>query len=363
MFFTASNLVHYLLARALVAVADVVDGHFMTLEAGRRNRNFKVILGPGMGLFVKQIKVLEEQSMVTMRRETECYQFARDYPDWAGLMPRMIDHDPLRHSLIVELIPAAKNLSEFHSRHGEYSVEAARLAGKALALYHRAVPHESLPPGQMGLFRKQVPWIFALREVPAKASGGLVELIACLQAHPQQLANMARLGQAWRFDGIIHGDMKWDNCLVFADGNDVLQLRIIDWEVVDIGDAAWDLAGLMQSYLGRWIYSVELAQATSLQQFLDHASIRIETMFAAIHALWQGYLDASLIARPDAYAFLLRCMEYAAARLVLTAFENVCYAPTMNEYAKKLLFLSQQIFHDPQEAASKLFGLTEKVVQ
>ena len=38
MFLTASNMAHYLLARGTIPPAVVVDGDFMVIEAGRRNR-------------------------------------------------------------------------------------------------------------------------------------------------------------------------------------------------------------------------------------------------------------------------------------------------------------------------------------
>ena len=66
MFLTAYNLPHYLMSKGLISAQSVVDGDFVLAEAGRRNRNFKVMRRQQPGLFVKQIKSMEAQAITTI---------------------------------------------------------------------------------------------------------------------------------------------------------------------------------------------------------------------------------------------------------------------------------------------------------
>src|SRR5260370_2974356 len=72
-FLTAYNLPHYLLSKGLISAQSVVDGDFVLAEAGRRNRNFKVMRPQQPGLFVKQIKSMEAQPISTIYREAAFY--------------------------------------------------------------------------------------------------------------------------------------------------------------------------------------------------------------------------------------------------------------------------------------------------
>ena len=52
MYLTATNLANYLINRDIITAASVVDGDLAVVEAGRRNRNFKVIRRSNPSLFV-----------------------------------------------------------------------------------------------------------------------------------------------------------------------------------------------------------------------------------------------------------------------------------------------------------------------
>ena len=102
MYLTASNVVHYLLGRELITSDSVVDGDFVVAEAGRRNRNYKVIRRENPGLFIKQIAASQTQAVMTLQREAMCYELARSAPSFAtlaALTPALVDYDAGRHVL------------------------------------------------------------------------------------------------------------------------------------------------------------------------------------------------------------------------------------------------------------------------
>ena len=47
----------------------------------------------------------------------------------------------------------------------------------------------------------------------------------------------------WRAETFIHNDVKWDNFLVYARAGSrrLTQMKIIDWELANFGDPAWDV--------------------------------------------------------------------------------------------------------------------------
>ena len=90
MHLTAANLVHFLMGRGLVDASEVVAGNVTILDSSRRNRNFKMIRNGAAGLFVKQMREMQADAMLTLKREAACYELARDDPALSRLMPRLI---------------------------------------------------------------------------------------------------------------------------------------------------------------------------------------------------------------------------------------------------------------------------------
>lgn len=366
MFLTASNLVHYLIARGTLSAASVVDGDFIVAEAGRRNRNFKVLRNQGPGLFVKQINAPDAMAISTLQREAACYKLAQqntDYRNLAELMPRFIDHDPARHIIMVELLSSGENLSEYHTRQRRFPPEVGKLLGEGLGRCHQTLRGKTLSQEDLANFPRQPPWILSFHNAYTQMptlSGGAIQLAQIISKYPDLHYNMERIRQHWAYDSIIHGDMKWDNCILCAeaDGNNVI--RIIDWELVDYGDACWDVGSILQAYLTYWIFSMPFATETNPERLVAGAAYRLESMFPAIRAFWQSYRAASGLSA-NAYPYLLRCIEYGAARMVQTTFEWLFHIPGINNQCAMLLQVAMNILRNPQEAATSLYGLTEGV--
>src|SRR5262245_48257994 len=99
-----------------------MDGDFVVVEAGRRNRNFKVMRSSG-GLFVKQIRSLSPEAITTLQREAAFHELLRSRQQadkLRSVIPPLVDYDPATCSLAVELIPDGEDLSEYHLRLGEF---------------------------------------------------------------------------------------------------------------------------------------------------------------------------------------------------------------------------------------------------
>ena len=99
---------------------------------------------------------------------------------------------------------------------------------------------------------------------------------------PEFHAALDELRGEWRQDALIHGDMKWDNCVMprhddparAAEG-----LKIVDWELADIGDGCWDVGAVFQAYLAHWILTMRIpAEQVSPDHLLDYAEFPLDRM-------------------------------------------------------------------------------------
>ena len=368
MFLTVSNLAHYLIGRGLLSAKTVVDGDFVAVEAGRRNRNYKVLVRSGTSLFLKQIKSQDAAAISTLQREAACYRMAQNTPSYqpmAQAMSRMVDHDAARHCLILEMLPAAENLTEYAARTNSFPVEIGKLLGRQLAACHGAVRERALYADELAVFPRLPPWILSYHNsaatMPPDLSGGAIRVGHILRQYPDMCASLDRLRREWRYDSLIHGDMKWDNCLVYTDTSGARSLKIIDWELVDYGDACWDIGSVFQSYLTSWIFSMPLMQEHAPERLMAKAAFPLDAMAPSIGAFWRSYVESAAIPPWSASQRLIRSIEYGAARLVQTAYESLYMSHAMTNHGAALLQVAQNILRDPAGAADSLLGLKQEM--
>lgn len=136
---------------------------------------------------------------------------------------------------------------------------------------------------------------------------------------------LGRLGAQWRPETVIHGDIKSDNILVRPIRNepdsDAVEVFIVDWEYVQIGDPAWDLAGALHDYLILWTSSMPLAPTLSAEELVDQARYPLEVLRPAIRALWKGYQSAAELGPAEADDLMRRAVGFSAARLIQASHE------------------------------------------
>jgi Phosphotransferase enzyme family len=357
MHLTVANLAHFFMDRGLLGADAVVAGDLTILDLSRRNRNFKVVRSAGPGLFVKQMREMQADAMLTLKREAACYELARDDPALSRLMPRLIRYEANRHVLIIELLPDAESLADYHARHKTFPIEIGRLLGEGLGLYHAHAGTLLDSKELQALFARQVPVILRLESGGHAALGQFGRigpaLSALIQQHQEFQMLLDALGAEWRFDNLIHGDMKWDNVLVFPTP-DGLDFRIVDWEMADFGDAAWDVGAVLQSFLAVWIQSMPIANGLPPEAYVGMAAQPLETMQPVLRAFWEAYAMTRGFAEDERKLELERCMAFGAARLVWAAIEQRLYAPQLDPAATALLQVSLNVLKDPARAVKEL---------
>lgn len=364
MFLSASNLADYLIERGLVDPGSVVDGDWMVFESSRRNRNFKVLRQRHPGLFVKQIQQWEPQAIATLQSEAKCYWLTLNNPAFAPLaplLPRYFDFDPARYVLVLGLLKDGEDLAEHHRRLDAFPpVSAAQLA-HALAAYHRIAPDSSNDSNGGGAgFAKKIPWILSVDQFTASSfsamSGGNSQMIGIVQQYPDFQRSLQALRSDWRYESLIHGDLKWDNCVV-ENGKEAPSIKIVDWELADWGDACWDVGAILQAYLSFWVFSMPAAEEVPTTDLVKRAQHPVESMQPALRAFWKGYVEARGIERQDAAVMLERSVRCGAARMIQTAYEYMYYSAAVSANILCLLQVSLNILSRPEEAIRELLGL------
>jgi aminoglycoside phosphotransferase (APT) family kinase protein len=348
------------LQRRLITDESVIDGDFLVVEVSRRNRNFKVIQRAAPGLFVKQIQNEDPQAIASLRCEATCYWLAANHPDGAALrdiVPSFYHYDPIRHVLVTALLGSSETVADHHRRVGAFPPEIGAALGRALGNYHRAAATALQAATTSSVFQRLTPWILSLHRQTinptAGISGANAGLLQILRQYPEFQQNLDALGEQWQATSLIHGDMKWDNCLVDGDAGSI---RIVDWELADIGDPSWDSGAVLQSYVSFWVLSLPAGQTGDTEQLAGGAQYPLERMQAAIRAFWVAYRESRGIGRNDA-ALLERTVRYAAARMVLTAYETMQFSPQLSAHARYLLQVSLNMMTRPRDAARDLLSL------
>jgi len=346
-FLTAYNLPHYLISKGLISAQSVVDGDFVLAEAGRRNRNFKVLCRKQPGLFVKQIKSTEAQAISTIEREAGFYRAVHSDPRYAGLagmIPKFVDYEPSRRALALSLTENAESMSEHHMRHAQIPENTARLIGNALGIAHSHGSSMLADPATRGLFPYQAPWPMSLDQVGYSFLDNFPpigpQLSAAIRQNPKLQPMLSALRPLWQYDSLIHGDMKWDNCLVSSRDGVELNLTIVDWELADIGDGAWDVATIFKEYL---VAAILKSQA-------------IETMQPSIRAFWKAYALARGL-NQDAGRYLDRAVRYTAARMIIAVLEYLSASPQFSTLGPVMLQTATNLLEAPQVAAVQMIGV------
>jgi hypothetical protein len=361
---TSSNVVHYLMERCLLHPSSVVDGDIVILEAPRRNRNFKLIRRKQPGFFLKQVQKWDQASVATLQCEAHCYQLAASHPDFAalgGIMPRFYAYDSTRSILVTELVTDAESVSEHQHRTGTFPLEIATRLGEAFGLYHRETRNKTYDATVNSAFPRRVPWILSYHltspQYTAQLSGGNVQLLNLLQRYPAFAEQLDRIRTEWRPTTLIHGDIKWDNCILHPNGSGQLAVKVVDWELADWGDPCWDVAAIFSQYLSQWIHSLPLHTGLPPSQLVEMTQLPMGKLQPSLQAFWLAYSASLGLDAKAARTLLERSMRYTGARMIQTAYEYLQLQQQMTPITPMVLQACLNILAEPKEAIVELLGL------
>ena len=304
------------------------------------------------------------------------HEFCRKQPSLAEVakfLPRLAHYDDSQTILVLELIADARplwSLGEI-SEGAVIEVDACRSLGRALGLIHRTFAAAEQPVDQhLDWLPREVPWVFSVhRPAPGllrdltRSEG---ELLRVLQGENGPGACLDRLSIDWCATTVIHGDVRFDNVLVRPAGPEMSAFReiwITDWEMAQLGDPAWDLAGALQALLNLWVYSMPLSDERTAEEMVSQARIPTVHIRRAARALWSGYEAGAELRPAEAETLLGRAVTYSAARLIQSALESLQGLQYFAGPAVLLLQISANILADPENAQMQLYGIPSGCTQ
>jgi hypothetical protein len=365
------NIVQYLIKRRLVTQEALVDGGLVLSMQRSRNRFIWVKQKPGRpSYFIKQALATEAMSATTVAREAAIYQGAfgdERLTPLKALLPRFHHFDADDAVLITELVDQSEHLAVKPAQTGSCRPALAGKLGAAIASYHqiRFVPDRP----QAAVFPQEPPWMLFLHTRPRNAnlerSPACSAIIDMLVAAPGLAAHFADLRATWARDTLIHCDLKWENCLLSPIDAPLEQqkLHIIDWELADIGDAAWDVGSIFQSYLNLWITSMNPVPGATLDAIGGTASVDIDTVQQAIPVFWDSYAATSEHVRVGGRQFMVHCVRMMAARMCISAFEGSAKSATVDLRALLMVQMALNVLDNPVQAIRTLLALGERYDQ
>jgi len=293
---------------------------------------------------------------------------AQSDESFASLAPYvapLVDYDPAQHALTTEMLPDAENLNVYHARTNRFDASIGSALGKALGAVHRAqAAQETSSPVFTGIR----PWVLTIAQTAESVFTNMTpstrELVGMLRRNAVLVYGLYSLDANWRRETLIHGDVKWDNFLRLTHtGNAAADwdLRIVDWELADIGDSGWDMGCALCCYVQHWLATLSAdGSREDIAVLAGKAPIRIEAIWPALRALWRSYSEERRFSPQQDYVEVRRAAAFAAGRLVLTAFEMSMRSPAVPRTAVLCLQLATAMLGAPEIGMYEILGLTRQ---
>lgn len=369
MLLTGFDLPHYLLDKGFLEYEEVFNQGLSIKSASSRNTGFIVNGDQQNGLFVKQVRSFDQEKIETLRAEATCYWLAQNDEDYANLkdfLPRFHYFDQNNNILIVEHIAGSQDLHNFYQENKVYPLPIAKRIAALLASYHQNIFQSVREKRSFQLFRKSVPPPFIMFGEQMKfvkprneAEQQMQQLIVDQKGFTEEVA---RIKQEWQTSSLIHGDIKPNNFLINRDclktGN--YDLRLIDWEIADLGDPCWDVAAVFQAYLLVWL--MEDAHRPENETSDGHQQgIQLEHLQPSMIEFWKTYCQLMQYAAAEQEKVLRKTTQYCAVKLLHTCFETAVSTQKLRPFNAKMLQLSYNMIQSTDEAIDSLFALKNQV--
>jgi aminoglycoside phosphotransferase (APT) family kinase protein len=345
----------YLRDRGLISARAVVDGGFRVVDVSRLNRVF-IVTAENERCLV--LKCGGPPGDAGVAREAEVLQRLRsmDGEALAAFMPAVVEYDAAERVLVLETEPEARDLARHHAM-GRFSRVLARQAGEALARLHE------MPPGALRGLSGSVDPTWTLRahkpdwESTWRMSGAAFELTRVIQSSDELCTRLDDLLASWSEQSVIHGDVRWDNCIAMREAGTQRwnRLRLVDWEHSAPGDPSLDTGAFLGEYLRAWLQSIPIVDPDDPGRLVGHARLPLGRMRPAVKAFWDAYTRHRSCSE-EFGRMLHRATLFAASSVLTVALEQAQTLVELRPGVLGLVRLSENILRRPEAASAHLLG-------
>lgn len=362
---TLDNLLPFLLGRNMISRDSVIFGDYEATSAVRRNSNFQVTTAEEENLLIKVPRAGTHEGEKSSLRELRMYQFVASEKGQVALgmfFPRLVDCDASIPMLAIEFYPKGLPVWRYYKQCGAsaFPMQTVARIGELLAKFHgqgRALYMEK--PTGLDFLTEELPYPFELHrpalDMLARLSGGSFRLIEVLQSDPLVLEAIGNAISDWEINSLIHGDIKMDNFVlpeVLKELNPSdTEVVLVDWEMVQWGDIAWDVAGAFHDFIFWWIIS--MPEQASLMEDVSRAAFPIPLMHRAMRVFWGNYQQHSDFLESD---FLEKVMRLTCCRMIQTSYEIASKFDFFPRNASLMLNIAMGVLKDPKRGKVELFG-------
>ncbi len=349
------HVLKYLSKRKLIDMTEVVSSQYAVKPLSTRNNVLKIESGPGKSLFIKQLGN-DDVSSSLFHRETGVHRFFHENQKafFGASVPSLVHVDEEQNMMITEWVDGTSNLHDYYMSGQHFDPELAHSQAAVLAAYHAPASElESIALPQL------LPWVLQLDKHEAHQffpdSPNSATVIGIVKEDRLLSERLLHLAKHWKQTHLIHGDMKWVNLLVKP--GDKPSHYLVDWELADLGDPVWDVAGLLQSYLSTWLFGFDNSNPHSITRTELMKPYDLSKMQPSAIAFLEEYLRLRSIEGQERSTFLLKVIEYTAARIIQTCIEGVKYSQRIEPNNIRGIQLAHNMMADPDEALFTLLSI------
>jgi len=358
---TVGRAVDFLLARNLISEQTLVEGDLRVEAVPGRNRNLRVHASKGSSYFLKQVPP-EEMKDPRLPIEAELYRLVMRDGHWGHLspwVPRFRFYDAAELVLVTDL-ELDLSETEFDDQHATLGLPPlAEPLARALSACHCINPGTmqsrvdflpQIPPGILSIGR---PRPSALQYL----SPAQIELIHIIQEHPMIMAAFDELHAGWTGECLVHGDVKWANVLVrpFADSGACV-VKLVDWELAQLGDPAWDVGSVLHSYLLYCVLSADIPGNARPNEAAERIAAALPPFYGELRKFWNTYTCLTETSSQETPELLARSIAWCIARLVQSAYEWSQEELILPGRAAAILQLGLNMLSHPDDARRMVLG-------
>jgi thiamine kinase-like enzyme len=362
MLLTEHNIFYYLLDKGMIDTTPVLNGEFTVHRIDSRNNNFLINRDfDHHCFFIKQVKALDAEKIETMKVEATAYMLAGNDVQYKALkdfLPAYHYYDAGSHVLITGQVKDALSVYDYYLQVSDFNSSLPQSIADILSSFHKTINPAQQNTG-FQYFRKQMPWVFTIANNPAPNFSGNAQsadqqVMQMIQKNQEFVQLLSQVPALWQPVSLIHNDAKFNNFLAGYDHEKkkINFVKLIDWELADIGDPLWDVASVMQNYLTLWLTTDLPEQQNSYMK-----KIALEQVQPCLQKFWQQYVLQMKWTAPQAQAALIKVAQFCALKLIHTCFETTPYTSTLQPVTVKMLQMSLNMLRSPADAAKQLLGI------